>query len=72
MPDVIQSKGHIGFAVDPWGVKWEFYRRAGSVYKAHASAPVMPDGYRSGRWFGFDRESTYRELREIWGLEVGI
>jgi hypothetical protein len=39
------SAGHISF-VD--GYEW--FDRAGEVYRAPISACVMPDGYRCGRW----------------------
>lgn len=41
-----KSRGHVAFV----GV-WEFFKAAsGDLFRAQASAPVMTDGYRCGRW----------------------
>lgn len=29
---------------------YEYYHRAGALYRAPMTAPIMPDGYRAGRW----------------------
>jgi len=39
------SKGHLA-----WEGGSEWYVRDGEIYRAPERAPVMPDGYRSGRW----------------------
>ena len=41
-----KSKDHIQFSGEN-----EFYLFNGSVYRADVNRPVMPDGYRCGRWF---------------------
>jgi hypothetical protein len=42
-----KSKGHIKFI---WNNTYEYYDRDGEVYLAPIHNPIMPDGYRSGRW----------------------
>lgn len=44
---VQRSVGHICFAC-----RLEYFERDGEVYRAQSCAPVMPDGYRFGRWEG--------------------
>jgi hypothetical protein len=44
-----RSIGHIAFATGSAGVV-EFFVRDGSVYRTPASACIMSDGYRCGRW----------------------
>ena len=58
-----KSQGHIMFEdakVGSSSMTWEFYRFNESIYRANAIAPVMPDGYRCGRWFS-PYTSTYLE-----------
>lgn len=64
-----KSKGHLAFVAFR-GQEWELFVRDGSIFRAPASAPVMPDGYRSGRWEGFDRPSTRAYLSEVWGVDL--
>lgn len=33
-----------------------------AVWRQDTHAPVMPDGYRVGRWYGADRDSTRENL----------
>lgn len=42
-----RSQGHIRFSGS-----WEFYRVGEHIYRAPIAAPVMPDGFRCGRWWG--------------------
>ncbi len=51
MNETAISTGHLGFCPDTRGSRWEFYQHADHVYRAPVYAPVMPDGYRSGRWY---------------------
>ncbi len=56
------SVGHVGFVRDSHGSLWEYWVRGDSVYRQNVAAPVMPDGYRSGRWFGYANELTARNI----------
>lgn len=49
------SIGHVAFVPRASGGTWEYWTRCGEVWRADVTAPVMPDGYRSGRWYGTDR-----------------
>lgn len=44
-----KSKGHICFGINA-GNSTEFYQRDNEVYRAPVGNPIMPDGYRCGRW----------------------
>lgn len=44
------SRGHLKF-VDGINGKYEYFKRNGQIYNAHIDRPVMPDGYRCGRWY---------------------
>jgi len=41
-----QSKGHKTFKDN-----YEYFTQGKDVYRAEISLPIMPDGYRCGRWF---------------------
>jgi len=45
------SDGHIAFVRDTHGGFWEYWERGGDIWRQTTLAPVMPDGYRVGRWF---------------------
>ena len=51
-----KSLGHICFVPRVSGGWFEYFARSGHIYRMDSSAPVMPDGYRCGRWHGPDRE----------------
>jgi hypothetical protein len=48
-----RSAGHLAFIPDTHGGYWEYFRSEDGqhVYRQTTSAPVMPDGRRSGRWY---------------------
>lgn len=56
----MKSKGHIFFAGSH-----EYFRREGNIYKALISNPVQIDGYRHGRWEGYDRQQTLDYLERV-------
>ena len=60
-----KSLGHVAFVPRVSGGTWEYWTRAGQVWRMDSSAPVMPDGYRSGRWYGPDRPDTLASLRRV-------
>lgn len=45
-----KSEGHLGFCYPDEFPAFEFFTRGEEVYRASLSNPVMPDGYRCGRW----------------------
>lgn len=57
-----RSNGHIAFVPRASGGTWEYWTRDGEIWRQDTTAPVMPDGYRSGRWYGADRASTRENL----------
>ena len=59
-----QSKGHIAFVPTTHGDRWEFWEREGSIWRQVESAPVMPDGYRSGRWYAYAKPEVVELLRK--------
>ena len=44
-----KSKGHRGFIL---GYEYYVHHFNGHLYRAPIANPVMPDGYRAGRWEG--------------------
>ena len=42
------SKGHICLSDN---LEFEYFKRGGDIIRAECDAPVMPDGYRCGRYF---------------------
>lgn len=65
MTEHAKSQGHIAFVRRSSGGTWEYWTRCGEIWRMDASAPVMPDGYRCGRWYGAHRLSTIQNLRTI-------
>lgn len=57
VPPSEKSSGHIAFMPDTHRGFWEYFVVGGDVYRATSSAPVMPDGRRSGRWYCYATES---------------
>lgn len=53
------SKGHICLSDN---LEFEYFEREGDIMRAHCDAPVMPDGYRCGRYF--HRDSYYQNNME--------
>lgn len=53
-----RSRGHIAWVPRASGGMWEYWERDGEIWRMDSTAPVMPDGYRSGRWYGTDRHLT--------------
>ena len=65
------SDGSIAFVHSELdGSDYELFRRGGSVYRAPVSNAVMPDGFRCGRWEGYDRDDTIARLAQIWEIEL--
>jgi hypothetical protein len=58
-----QSLGHLAFVPDTHGSHWEYWERDGSIWRQNVNAPVMPDGYRGGRWYAYAREAVIDNLR---------
>ena len=56
----MKSVGHILFAGP-----YEYFRREGHIYKALTSNPIQIDGYRHGRWEGYDRQQTVARLEWV-------
>ena len=49
---------------------YEYFLRDGNLYRANVVLPVMPDGYRSGRWICSESKAAEfvqaaREMFEI-------
>lgn len=57
-----RSDGHIAFVADTHGSAWEYWVRGDSIYRQNVNAPVMPDGYRSGRWYAYAHPDTIANL----------
>ena len=57
-----RSDGHIAFVPRASGGAWEYWARQGEIWRADTIAPVMPDGYRVGRWYGTDRHATRQSI----------
>ena len=77
VPDEKRSSGHIAFVPRASGGTWEYWERDGEIWRQDTSAPVMPDGYRSGRWYGTDRHLTRETIRAAakagtWENKVGV
>ena len=54
------SKGHICLSDN---LEFEYFKRGGDIIRAECDAPVMPDGYRCGRYF--HRDSYYQNNMEM-------
>jgi len=54
-----KSKGHICFSDD---LRFEYFNRSGDIMRSEIDSPVMPDGYRCGRYF--HRYSYYENYME--------
>lgn len=68
-----KSKGHLCWWITEDGV-WEYFVRGADIYRAPHYAPVMPDGYRTGRWEYPDRPQFREYLRATlprWGQVIG-
>lgn len=59
------SDGHICFVRRVSGGWWEYFARQGSIWRMDSSAPIMPDGFRCGRWYAYDREDVRQNLRRV-------
>lgn len=57
-----RSTGHIAFIRDTHQGFWEYWERDGSVWRQSTAAPVMPDGYRSGRWYSYAKPEVIASL----------
>ncbi|HEY8414379.1 MAG TPA: hypothetical protein VIK99_01270 [Thermaerobacter sp.] len=69
-----KSRGHLAWVITDDGRVLEYFSVGGDIYRAPASAPVMTDGIRYGRWEYPDRPEFRRLLRETvptWGRVVG-
>lgn len=60
-----RSKGHISFVPRASKGTFEYWARDGHIWRMDASAPVMPDGFRSGRWYGPDRADIRAQLELV-------
>lgn len=60
-----KSIGHIAFVPDTHGSFWEYWERDGHIWRQSVVAPVMPDGYRSGRWYARATERCVEHLRSL-------
>ena len=63
------SEGHIAFIPDTHQGFWEYWERDGHVWRQSTSAPVMPDGFRSGRWYAKATPAVVGHLRRS-GVEL--
>jgi hypothetical protein len=60
-----RSQGHIAFVPSTHGDRWEYWERDGSIWRQIESAPVMPDGFRSGRWYAYTKPEVCESLRRV-------
>ena len=56
--NIDKSMGHLFFE----GGYEYFIAESGNVYRADAALPVMPDGYRCGRWFAYNEQRAVEYL----------
>jgi hypothetical protein len=59
-----KSRNHILFFTDGTGAVYELFARDGVIIYADVRLPVMPDGYRAGRFESIDSEHHRRMILE--------
>ena len=64
-----KSMGHIAFGNMAPGGWAEFFIRNGELHRAPVDNPVMPDGFRCGRWQCSENQAD--KALEMLGVEPG-